>query len=184
MLEVEDMSSDIKKYVARTKPASCSDGDSPMSAACDLGQFDGKPVQPKLQKYAPKKYGAKQRDFQSTCTVADRGWNFQWPWRRHSVTVAGNSPTEVIHTLLLQDSPTGNMYRKRQRLQQTCCIHWTHSSNGSVERKWDKSQYESGDIYTGEWKAARTEPLLHNFNCLNYLVSVYKWTSTQRRRAQ
>ena len=70
------MSSDIKKYVAT---ASCSDNDSP-TAACDLGQFHGKPVQPKLQKYAPKKYGAKQRDFQST-------WYSGRPWLEFSVAL-------------------------------------------------------------------------------------------------
>jgi len=47
--------------------------------------------------------------------VADRGLNFQYPWRRHSVTVAGISPTEVIHTSLLQDSPTGSMHWTRTK---------------------------------------------------------------------
>jgi len=64
-----------KKYFVQAKPASCSDSDIPTDAAAcdDLGQSDGKPVQPKLQKHAPKQYGTKQRDFQSTWYSA-RAW--------------------------------------------------------------------------------------------------------------
>ena len=74
------MSSEIKKYFVQAKPASCSDSDSSTDASNDLGQFDGEPVQPKLQKYAPKQYGNKQRDFQST-------WYSGRPWLEFSVSL-------------------------------------------------------------------------------------------------
>ena len=94
---------------------SCSDSPTDAAAFDDLGKSDGSPVQPKLQKYAPKQYGIKQRDFQST-------WYSARPWLEFSMSAKAAfyyccrhfSNNSDPH-LQLQNSPTGSMHWKRTK---------------------------------------------------------------------
>ena len=135
---------------AQAKPASCSNSDSPTAACADLGQLRGKLVQPKLQKYAAKKYGVKQHDFQST-------WYSGRPWLEFSVSLEAAFCYCCRHSSNRSDpyfTITGfSNWQHALEKNKGFSKHAASSVHIQALTAWkekDKSQHKAGDIYTGE----------------------------------